>query len=351
MCHFVKFCLLVLMLANSMQAQAMTFLAPKHTFEEHFSWITNFGTKDRIYASGVIDENSVANFEQLVADQNIKDAYLFFDSPGGDMKAAMQLGNKIRKLGFNTGIAVFSNGAMLKSGTCASACAYAFAGGIGRFYDSSVSKLGLHQFHSLGREGSLKEGQVISGVLVAYLKMMGVDPLAFSLSVGASPDEMFWLDSAQALELGLANNGRSPTVSELKQENKITYLKVEQDSPDGTGRFLFYCLNREIVLMAGMITTKENTQSTLEWATNSFLSFDNEVLLKIRREKDSQSMFGSKEALWASRTLSKPLLAKLIRSKEISVWFAADGMVAYGGRADIRKVKLNIQKFIQGCNL
>lgn len=60
------------------------------------------------------------------------------------------------------------------------------------------------------------QAQEISGLLVAYLSSMGIDALAFSLSTQAGAEEMFWLNEADAIELGFANNGVQPTWAELK---------------------------------------------------------------------------------------------------------------------------------------
>jgi len=220
----------------------MEFDVPTHKFEDNFNWMNSNGDLVRLYATGDIVENSGEILDQFVKKNKIQRAIVYFNSGGGSLSGAIELGKVVRRLGFDTGIASFRDGSTKDDGFCASACAYAFAGGINRYYKTGRTRLGLHQFYAKENTISNKASQEVSGLLVAYLQSMGVDALAFSVSSKAGPDEMFWLTAEDALRLKFSNNGEGPARSELKLQDNITYLKIEQDRADATGRFLFYCL-------------------------------------------------------------------------------------------------------------
>jgi hypothetical protein len=165
------------------------------------------------------------------------------------------VGNTIRKLGFDTGIATYAGGGMVASGICASACAYAFAGGLGRYYSSGNTRLGIHQFYSQGNDIGNGTSQEVSGMLVAYLQRMGVDALAFSASASVQRNDILWLSAAEASRLHFSNNGIEQTTAELKQVKGSTYLRVEQKYTSYTARFIFSCArDGRLLLMGGIVT-------------------------------------------------------------------------------------------------
>jgi hypothetical protein len=106
-----------------------------------------------------------------------------FHSPGGSLMAGLQLGEIIRKAGFNTTI---GNSIPLQGfdrvmgvytfdhGICASACAYAFLGGVTRSYGEK-DLYGLHRFGTEVGSISGDEAQVMTSILAQYIERMGAN--------------------------------------------------------------------------------------------------------------------------------------------------------------------------------
>ena len=177
-----------------------------------------------IQASGEITEDTPRRFEAFVQEVG-NPGLIRLNSPGGSLRAGIELGEKLRALRFATevgsdeadpkglGYPAFGDRKSNRvPGTCASACAYAFLGGVKRTIEGG-SKLGVHRFY---RENKLAEptvklftgedldhAQRLTAALVLYTSRMGVDGLLVSIAASASPDEMRWItaDEAQRLRI------------------------------------------------------------------------------------------------------------------------------------------------------
>ncbi|MGO4572303.1 hypothetical protein [Microvirga sp. 2TAF3] len=148
-----------------------------------------------VQASGSFgDETIKAYYDFVWRGRFKKNIYFVFDSPGGSMGAALQLGGILRNLKVNTvvGRAVIRNGEVeIEPGRCASACVFAFVGGTTRSMPKD-SRLGVHGWMPrivLELEGDkakkakprlLDQDSVtalhrLTALHLKYLDMMGVD--------------------------------------------------------------------------------------------------------------------------------------------------------------------------------
>ena len=132
--------------------------------------------KRLLLVSGVITEtDDIAKFAAAVKRNKAK--LIEFDSPGGDIYKAMELGDKIRELGLDT----FQTSAV----QCASACSLAFLGGVSR--SSATRAIGVHRpYYPNGFPGSVDDAvvatQLATADIIGYLIDMGVDPALVQLS-------------------------------------------------------------------------------------------------------------------------------------------------------------------------
>ena len=129
-----------------------------------------------LLVSGVItDTDDIAKFAAAV--KRNKATVVEFDSPGGDIYKAMELGRKIRELGLDT----FQTRGL----QCASACSLAFLGGVSR--SAAANAIGVHRpYYPNGFPGDVDDAvvatQQATADMIGYIIDMGVDPALVQLS-------------------------------------------------------------------------------------------------------------------------------------------------------------------------
>lgn len=171
-----------------------------------------------IGGDGTIDDSTVPNF--LTALQKMGGGYpglrVVLNSPGGSLANGLKLGEAIRARKFNTevGRTVPDNSGWKETapGKCASACAFAFLGGVSR--DTKGGEIGVHQFY---RDIALKDPsakvfdavdlssqQLVSAMLIEYVHRMGIDPRFVSVASNVAPTDIEWLSLEQVSTLKVA---------------------------------------------------------------------------------------------------------------------------------------------------
>ena len=182
-----------------------------------------------IQADGEINSRTVEDFIAFI-DQNPEwlPKRVRLNSPGGDLFEGIEFGEELRRRGFSTEVGNhevdldwLDTGSWIFTrrtpGFCASACAYAFMGGVERRIDDG-SEIGVHQFspaHNTAEtndETPLVESgleQEVTSILLSYVLKMGVDGRILVKAGLSSPDEMYWIGRGE--EARLANFIYSPT--------------------------------------------------------------------------------------------------------------------------------------------
>lgn len=146
-----------------------------------------------VSASGEIGEHAADEFTAFVKANNIRPgALLVLDSPGGSLAQGLALGGKIRRAGLSTTVQV-------PGGVCASACLYAFLGGVERTV-APGAKLGVHQVYA--RSGSplalqVSDTQLLLSLVAAYIHRMGASMDVFTLALGTPPESMYWMSTSE----------------------------------------------------------------------------------------------------------------------------------------------------------
>ena len=204
----------LLLLAASLQNASASPQAPMQfsTFEPCRGSAAFCGT--RILARGVIQEDTHLRLKQFLARQGIAGGVMVFDSPGGNVGGAMELGRLIRQMGISTAMQLNVEGERRVGGAdggtemftlaakaqCASACTLAFLGGIAREVEADA-RVGVHQFYATS--GSIGDGatQVTMTLIAHYVEQMGVDRRLLDFASAAPPGGMYWISAAQARAL------------------------------------------------------------------------------------------------------------------------------------------------------
>jgi hypothetical protein len=171
-------------------------------------------------AEGVIQTDSAAVFERTLREHRTRDGSLpaqprvAFDSPGGSILGALKLGELLRKLKAHVVLAPaydrvdvsrsLEEVPFRRSVVCASACVFAFAGGVMRQV-APKARLGVHQF--TGSRWNIGEAasQVTAAVLADYLDRMGVDRRLLDVAFLTPPQEMHYLSLSEIESHGLDN--------------------------------------------------------------------------------------------------------------------------------------------------
>lgn len=164
------------------------------------AWGLEFNTKTAgsltfVMVTGEFEANeSLAGFTNAVSQSGAK--YVTFDSSGGNVETAIELGQMIRAAGLNT--------FQLRFTECASACSLAFMGGVERMADPG--SIGVHRA-SFSDEASMSAGDAVAGIqvltahIITYLTEMGVDPKLLAMALSYDRSDMRYLSSSEMAEL------------------------------------------------------------------------------------------------------------------------------------------------------
>ncbi len=164
-----------------------------------------------IAVQGAIDKTTLEGFNALVATLDGAKPPVFFNSVGGDVAAAVLMGERIRALGLDTAIAATrvhpkdvgilgespkdaprGDVVISQRGFCASACSFAFAGGVRRYAPLETS-LGLHQMLQPEQDVKQKVAVIeqrtvtVDGRVVAAPRLVGTKIVERHLRKGAPP--------------------------------------------------------------------------------------------------------------------------------------------------------------------
>jgi hypothetical protein len=302
-----------------------------------------------IYASGTISEGDTDRFIAFVRNSELDIGQVMFDSPGGSLLEGVKLGRAIRALGFTTAIGVEHDlGSAAPSAICASACAYAFAGGVLR-YLSENDRLGLHQFRSVTAQGvSERDAQLVSGLLVAYLTEMGVDANAFAVASVSEPNSIIWLTTDEAKVLNFAFDGVGETTAQIRLADMRPFLRLDQQKPGVELRVLILCWQRKLSIQAGIVTDPTQTQdlSDEEWLKRSYLELDGNELLQV---PGVEGAYGQDSVVWLARELTARDASAFLRADGLGIWLDGFGSIRAGGTMDLRPVRDAMRNYFQQC--
>lgn len=152
-----------------------------------------------VYVTGTIDADQDVRMRDLALSMvrrgRLPSLVVFQANDGGHLGAAMRLGRLIRELGAQTAV----------TGTCASACIYAYAGGVRRA-STPDSHFGLHLARrAQGRGINAAEDEQVAILRYEYLDEMGIDPALVIWESDLAPNEVRWLTQDETQATGLTN--------------------------------------------------------------------------------------------------------------------------------------------------
>lgn len=202
-----------------------------------------------VAAEGPIEDGDVERFLAFIQAEGLEhEKLLRLDSPGGDLRTALKLGEIIREKGMmiivSRTLDEVPEGAgrvfqFSEPGTCASACVFVMMSGVSRLIQDG-SRVGVHQFAPAhDRLGSTSvatsETQSIIALLQTYTERMGVDSSLLILASATPANDMQWLTLRQMEQTNLATFRTSLTLGQwaLKPDGGSLTAEVWQQQLSG----------------------------------------------------------------------------------------------------------------------
>lgn len=303
-----------------------------------------------IYLDGEITPTLPRQLAAALASNHIERGTIYINSIGGDLQAGLELGEFIRKTGFNTAIGKRgSSYGKPAPGSCQSACLMTFAGGVYRFAEPQ-SFFGIHRFYSrtAGSE-DLALGQVLSAAITGYLLRMGVSPVLFErmVNAGALPQK---LSVDEATQLNLVNNGVLPVRWDIVGHAGKVYLQGEQKTWNGTGRMQVSCSRSEGMSLTAQYDAEQNTRKIMADAKHLSLRLDGSFV-GIEPEALTRRTEVSEGYLTSTLRVSQSVAYSLARAHSIGfAWLPAETSIFYGFELPVSQSGDLVYSFIKHCS-
>ena len=305
------------------------------------------GAKPEIYIDGELTDATIGKFVATVVTQQLTAGTVYFNSPGGNLLAGIEFGRQIRKTGWSTRIG--TKGAKYgeaRAGLCSSACVFAYVGGYYRFSNQG-SRIGVHRFSTQGATSSdLDVAQVASAAITAYLGEMGVDIALFERMVQAGKDEVLYLSPSEARVLRVVNDGILPATWSLQNAEEIMYLKGEQETSLGIGKFMLMC-SKGSLIASGFYEAGTNA-SIIAASTNRYSLRVDRDFLPIKRL--SRPVQAANEYVAAYFQITPDQVKRLLFAQQVGLAFHPPNPdLFYGFQIDIAGNHQKIVNYVKYC--
>jgi hypothetical protein len=135
-------------------------------------------------------------------------ALVSFNSPGGNVYKAMEVGRLIRKLNLST--------AQPRYQECASACSLAFLGGVQRYAEPGaigVHKSTFDQDIAMTAEEAVSAVQQCTADVITYISEMGADPGLLALAFSYDSTDIRYLSGSEMAQFGVTTEPSSEAAS------------------------------------------------------------------------------------------------------------------------------------------
>ncbi|RDL48401.1 hypothetical protein BLJAPNOD_04676 [Ensifer sp. M14] len=168
--------------------------------------LTDGGIRFVIVRGSFEFSDNLADFRAIVIRE--QPAAIGFDSPGGNVAKAMELGRIIRALGLST--------FQVRDAECASACSLAFLGGVSRA--AQPGSIGVHKSSFSDTSGipthdAVSAVQQLTAEVIGYMMEMGTDPALLQLSLSYDSDDIRYLSGSEMAKYKVTTGASAQTLS------------------------------------------------------------------------------------------------------------------------------------------
>jgi hypothetical protein len=233
-----------------------------------------------IYADGPFAAGTAKEFVSFVESKHIRaEAVAFFNSPGGLVSEALDLGRAIRAAGLDTTVCVQDGIASGRGGECCSACTLAFLGGVNRTIPNKAI-FGVHRFSAnadLSSTEALDAGQIQMSQIAEYVAYMGVSPEFVNEMVRSPSSSINMLTQDQLRDLKVITP-RFQTEWEIKTYGGTFYVLGSTQTNDGIDKMIALCDHHGIVATMLFNTSGEYMDNALKYTSTYRWSFDGQEI-------------------------------------------------------------------------
>ncbi|WP_145924491.1 MULTISPECIES: hypothetical protein [unclassified Rhizobium] len=168
-----------------------------------------------VIVSGSFDYgDDLSQLRELVAREH--PTVVVFDSPGGNVLKAMELGRLIRSLSLST--------LQVRQSECASACSLAFMGGVSRVAEPGsigVHKSSFNDTDALHVADAVSAVQQLTAEVIGYMSEMGVDPGLLKLSLSYDSSDIRYLSGSEMAKYRLTTASQAPVSSQKGEPRDV----------------------------------------------------------------------------------------------------------------------------------
>ncbi len=242
-----------------------------------------------VRADGTITSETPKLFVEFLANSDYSDfsgVDIHLNSPGGNLFAGVQLGVMFRDLGMSTVVSRSriekkyenSQGHLLDGkfngdgAICASACSFAFAGGVERYATPNVrpervgfqkiGKIGVHQFFDplafrdpdkkvLSARDASNDQHLISNLLT-YLKEMEISAEMLQLATSIDPADVHWMTAEELRATNMDNASFARTFIEAYR-NGVAIVEFRYQRMDAAIRNEIWCQGGRLQMLTTLI--------------------------------------------------------------------------------------------------
>ena len=319
------------------------------TFEykaDHFPGVMDFRF---IYADGIIAQGTAERFSHFVKDQGILGgAVVIFNSLGGSVGEALEIGRSIRTAGFDTEVGT-KNG---KDGVCFSACSLAFLGGVRRTIGSNML-FGVHRVSTnapLTSSEALDMGQITIGQIVEYVSYMGVKAEFVTVLTQTGSDDINLLSLKSMTELNVTT---TPFITswEIKAFEGRFYLLGTTEENGGVDKIILLCAGHSRVDAQFLFnSTGEYRDSALRWTKFYAFDFDGHQVYLMNDEISSTVAKSGPKYISAGVHLTTRLLNFLRNTSVLGFEMVPPSRQIYAGwHMDFASGKEKVFEYIKSC--
>ncbi len=167
---------------------------------------TDSGSKFAIISGSFEYRDDLSQFRDLATREHL--FAVGFDSPGGNVAKAMELGRLIRSLGLST--------VQARKAECASACSLAFLGGATRIAEPGsigVHKSSFSDSNGIPIDDAVSAVQQTTAEIIGYMSEMGVDPGLLQLSLSYDSNDIRYLSGSEMEKFKVTTPNAAPLAS------------------------------------------------------------------------------------------------------------------------------------------